>query len=155
MSKVTDQVPFRVPATAKSKAGEVFDPRKDLWKFSSSSKIILIHYEPLLTWATHAFVDSLKASMSVEARRVKAGTLLITVTAGVEPLLKHAHAQNGDFVDHITLDMVQAFKLSLDDRRLYQFEWVKVLGRILINHGDPAHGMATQAAIWANSHRLP
>lgn len=155
MRKAHDHQGFVLPSTSKNKAGEIFDPREDLWQFSSSSHWIYITFVPLHACATPAMVNSLKAAMAGEARRVKAGTCEPTIRNGAHSLLRHAHGRSGELVDRITLDMVQAYALSLDERHRHRLTWVKTLGRALAIHGDPAHGIEHQALRWLNKQKIP
>ncbi len=155
MNNTRRHAPFSLPATGVGYGKDVFLTCKDVWKFSSSSRYVHIHFDYIRQWATPALVDSLKATLCVEARRVKPRTLQTVMESGVQPLLKHAYTASGELVDHISLGMVQAFAMSLDARRQSILNHVKMLSRALIIHGDTSHGIAHNAAMWLDKQKPP
>jgi integrase len=148
MSKARSKVSLHLPVKTISKAGEVFDPREDVWRFSSSSKYASINFATFKELATEAMVVSLKAAIAGAVRKLAPRTCVTMVEKAVIPLLKHAHARLGERVDNITLDMLQAFALSLDERHRHQLNFVKMLGRALAIHGNSEHAIETQALYW-------
>lgn len=154
MSKAHAHIPFSLPVKPISKAGEVFDPKGDVWRFSCSSRYADIRFAHLREWATDALVTSLKAAMVGAVRRLAPGSCVTIVEKAVTPLLKHAHARYGERVDHITLGMVLAYALSLDERHKNNLNFVKMLAKALAVHGDPAHGIEAQAVRWLDKQKI-
>ena len=136
------------PSLAHTKTGVVFDPSLDVWKFSTSSKAIKLKFAPLQAWATDELVVSIKAAMAGVLRKYATMTSTTLMEKAVGPLLAHAHARQGERIDYITLAMVQAFALSLDERHQLHLSYVKMLANALALHGNPAHGFSTEATNW-------
>jgi len=155
LSEAYAHVPFTLPVKPISKAGEVFDPNEDVWRFSSSSRFVKIRFTNLKEFATDDFLTSLKAAMAGALRKQAPTTCSTMMEKGVAPLLEHAHAHQGERVGHITLGMVQAYGLSLDERHKLNLDFVKMVSKALAIHGDPAHGIDVHALNWLAKQKSP
>ncbi|WP_316413766.1 hypothetical protein [Mesoterricola silvestris] len=126
----------------------LFDPLMDVWEFQTSSKTIRLKFAPLRAWATDEMVASIKAAMVGVLRAFACSSSATLMEKAVGPLLKHAYSRRGKRVDSLTLDMIQAFALSLDERHRNQLAFVKMFAKALALHGDPGHRFSPEAQKW-------
>lgn len=153
MTNPEKHTPFILPIKAIGYGGDIFFPNEDVWKFSSSSRYVSIRFDNIRQWATNDLINSLKLALCVEAQRVKARTLQSVMEMGVRRLLKFAYSINNKQLDNITLELVQAFSISLDIRHQPILNFVKMLSRALIIYGNPDHGITPIAAKWLDKQK--